>query len=116
MSNTRRDIVFTGNGMGAPAEQALWESLAGTFLRIVGESGDLPMAIGFYTDGVRMACEGSPVPDELRALEARGVRLVLCSTCLSTFGLEDQVGVGIVGGMGDIVTVMQAAGSVTTLP
>ncbi len=41
---------------------------------------------------------GSLVLDELRALVAKGVELVLCSTCLETFGLRDQVVVGVVRG------------------
>jgi hypothetical protein len=52
---------------------------------------------------------------ELKALEARGVELVLCSTCLERFNLIDQVAVGIVGGLGDIMTAMFGAGSVITL-
>jgi peroxiredoxin family protein len=55
------------------------------------------------------------VLDELRALTAKGVELVLCSTCLDTFGLRDQVAVGVVGGMGDIITAMSNADSAITL-
>ena len=68
-----------------------------------------------YTDGVKLACEGSPVLDELKALEAKGVRLILCQTCLNTFGLTDKVRVGIVGGMSDIITAMWQADSVITV-
>jgi DsrE/DsrF-like family len=75
----------------------------------------LPALICFYTDGVRLCVNGSPVLDELRALADRGVTLVLCFTCLETFGLLDQVSVGIVGGMGDIITAMMSADSTITL-
>ena len=58
----------------------------------------------------------SPVLSELRELESRGVEIILCSTCLDRLGLtEDHVAVGIVGGMGDIITAMTAADSVITL-
>ena len=33
------------------------------------------------------AVEGSPVVDVLKALEAKGVRLILCRTCLDYYGL-----------------------------
>ena len=32
----------------------------------------LPGAICFYTDGVKLVCEGSPILQELLALEAQG--------------------------------------------
>jgi hypothetical protein len=59
--------------------------------------------------------EGSPVVDELQALNDRGVELILCSTCLDYFGLRDKVQVGIVGGMPDIIEARSAAGKVISL-
>ncbi len=108
-------IVFKSNGMGETANQPLKEKLAGTFLRLLNESGDLPRAICFYTDGVKLVCEGSPVLTELRTLEAQGVELVICKTCLDTFGLTEQVRVGVIGGMGDILTALWMANKVISL-
>ena len=48
-------------------------------------------------------------------LEAKGVHLVICSTCLNYFGLEDQVEVGVVGGMTDIIEAQWRADKVITL-
>lgn len=109
-------IVFKSDGMGmtAPEAQPLREQLARKFLALVTE-GDLPDAICFATDGVRLVCDGSPVLAELAALEARGVRLVICKTCLDYFGLADRVALGIVGGMPDIITAMWGADTVITL-
>jgi hypothetical protein len=53
--------------------------------------------------------------DVLKSLEAKGVRLILCSTCLNTFNLADQVRVGVVGGMPDIIEAQRCAGKVITL-
>jgi hypothetical protein len=43
------------------------------------------------------------------------VELVLCSTCLDYFNLSEKVEVGIVGGMGDILTALQQAGKIIPL-
>lgn len=112
-----RSIVYliTNYGIGQTGDQALRAKLTATFLRLQLESEDLPGAICFYTEGVRLACEGSPVLEELKQLEKKGVRLILCHTCLQQFGLVDQVQVGIIGGMGDIITAFQTADSVITL-
>ena len=107
-------LLFTRNGMGhAPTE--LQQNLVVKFLSLTLESGDYPARIVFYTEGVRLACQGSPVIDLLRNLEVAGVELVLCKTCLDYFGLGEQVAVGTVGGMADILETLQKAPKVISL-
>jgi intracellular sulfur oxidation DsrE/DsrF family protein len=107
--------LITSNGMGSTTEQELKHKLITTFLNLTGEHQPLPTAICFYTDGVKLACEGSAVLEQLQKLETAGVRLILCQTCLNYLNLQDKVKVGIVGGMGDIITCMTEADSVITL-
>ena len=108
-------IVFKTQGMGITDEQSLKEKLAKSYLSLALEMSPLPAAIRFYTDGVRLACEGSPALDELKTLESKGIPLILCQTCLNAFDLADKVRVGVVGGMGDIITAMWQADSVITV-
>ena len=108
-------FVFTTYGMGQTGHAELKITLAKKFLALIASADPLPSQICFYTDGVRLCLNDAPVLNELRALAARGVELVLCSTCLDTLGLRDQVAVGIVGGMGDIIAAMTQADSVVTL-
>jgi hypothetical protein len=107
-------LLITRNGMG-DAEPALQQKLIGIYLKLLVENNILPAAICFYTNGVRLAVEGSPVLEQLKALESKGVRLILCSTCLNTFNLIDQVRVGIMGGMGDILEAQRQAEKVISL-
>jgi sulfur relay (sulfurtransferase) complex TusBCD TusD component (DsrE family) len=107
-------ILITRNGMGE-ADQTLQHKLIGTYLKLLDEHDLLPGAICFYTEGVRLAVEGSPVLEALGSLEKKGVRLVLCSTCLNYYNLIEQVKVGIVGGMGDILEAQTRASKVITL-
>lgn len=107
-------LLFARNGMGQGPED-LQHLLAVKFLTLTLQSGELPARILFYTDGVRLCCAGSPAIDVLKLLEAQGVELVLCKTCLDTFALADQVQVGIVGGMGDILETLQKAVKVISL-
>ena len=112
--NNQTVLLFTRNGLGeAPAE--LQGTLAQKFLSLIDESGLLPAKILFYTDGVKLACTGSPILDQLKQLELRGVELVLCKTCLDYFGLGEKVEAGIVGGMPDIIEAMTKAGKVISL-
>ena len=107
-------LLITRNGMG-DAEPALQQKLITTYFKLLDENNILPAVICFYTDGVRLVVDGSPVIDTLKSLEAKGVRLVLCSTCLNYFNLTEQVQVGIVGGMTDILEVQRRAGKVISL-
>ncbi len=119
MSNTMipdRETVILINrrGMGE-APPALQQKLIETYFRLLDENYYLPAAICFYAEGIHLVVSGSSVLESLRSMESKGVRLVLCSTCLEFFGLREDVQVGIVGGMGDIIDAQFRAGRVISL-
>jgi len=107
-------IQVTQDGMGA-ADAELQHALLRKYLLLLQQNGTLPSAICFYTSGVKMVIEGSPVLEVLQSLEAHGVRLIVCKTCLDYFGLLEKVRVGIVGGMGDIIAAQWLADKVISL-
>lgn len=108
-------ILINRFGMGE-ADPELQLKLIVTYLSLLNEDSSLrPNAICFYADGVKLAVDGSPALDALKALEANGVRLILCSTCLNFFKLADSVRVGIVGGMTDIIEAQRLAEKTITL-
>src|SRR5271157_1508683 len=107
-------IQIIHDGMGV-ADQELQHILLRKYLLLLRENNTLPGAICFYTSGVKMVVEGSPVLDVLQSLEAHGVRLIVCKTCLDYYGLLEKVRVGIVGGMGDIIAAQHLADKVITL-
>ncbi|HET9914488.1 MAG TPA: DsrE family protein [Anaerolineales bacterium] len=107
-------ILVTNNGMGN-ADGKLELVLFPKYLELLSQSDDLPAAMCFYTNGVKLVCEGSPVIELLRNLESKGVHLIICSTCLNYFNLTDKIQVGIVGGMGDILEAQMKAEKVITL-
>jgi hypothetical protein len=107
-------ILITRNGMGQ-AEPALQIKLITTYLKLLDEHNILPAALCFYTEGVQLAVTGSPVLEQLKSLEAKGVHLILCSTCLNYYNLTGEVQVGIIGGMTDILEAQRRAAKVITL-
>ena len=94
--------MVTHNGMG-DSDTRLQQSLIVKYFSLLNENNLLPSVICFYTDGVKLAVTGSPVLDQLKELERKGVHLILCGTCLAYYELTDKVQVGIVGGMTDII-------------
>ena len=114
MSDADTVILITRNGMGE-ADQVLQHKLIGSYLRLLIENKFLPGAICFYTEGVFLAAEDSPVLATLQTLEDMGVHLILCSTCVNYYELSEKLRVGIVGGMGDIIEAQQRASKVITI-
>jgi selenium metabolism protein YedF len=107
-------LLITNNGIGEGPEE-LQLMLVGKYLQLLLQNDSLPAAICFYTEGIKLTVEGSPVLEQLHELEKRGVRLIVCSTCLNYYNLADKVKVGIVGGMTDILEAQNRAEKVVTL-
>lgn len=107
-------IIVTRAGMGH-ADEPLQIKLMATHLQLLLANGTIPGAICFYTDGVKLAVEGSPVLEPLAELEKRGCHLILCQTCLNYLGLAEKVKVGTIGGMGDILAAQATATKVISL-
>ena len=61
-------ILITRNGMGS-GETELQHDLFAKYLRLLIESGSLPAAMCFYTDGVRLVVEGSPFLERLTQIQ-----------------------------------------------
>ena len=113
-STSNTIILVTNNGMGNTKEP-LQHKLFRTYVGLLNQSDLLPAAICFYADGVNMVVQGAPALEELAALEEKGVRLIVCNTCLNYLDLKDDLAVGIVGGMPDIIEAQWQADKVITI-
>jgi intracellular sulfur oxidation DsrE/DsrF family protein len=107
-------VLINRNGMGE-AEPELQTKLIQTYFKLIDEADTLPAVICFYAEGVHLVVNESPVLEPLRSLEDKGVRLIICNTCLNFYELTDDVAVGITGGMTDIIEAQRRAGKVITL-
>ena len=107
-------LILPAQGMGR-GQPELQQRLLKTYLTMLLENDYRPQAICFYTEGVYLACDGSPVLNELAQLAARGVPLILCKTCLDYYDLSGKRRVGIVGGMADIIEAQWRADKVISL-
>ena len=105
-------ILVTNYGMGS-SDEVLQIKLFRKYLQLITESRLLPNSICFYTDGVKCIAPGSPIIPELEAIEKKGVRLIVCSTCLEYLGIDAAI--GIVGGMTDIIEAQFMAEKVISL-
>jgi hypothetical protein len=112
MQSTVLLLARDGFGHGDPELQ---HALLAKYLDLLLAGGLVPRALCFVTEGVHLVCEGSPVLEALRALEQRGTRLLVCTTCLKFYRLEESLRVGTACGMPDILDAQVRAGKVIAL-
>ena len=97
--------------MGEGAEE-LGKTLLRAFVFSLTQQDKLPKTILLYNGGAHLTCEGSPMLDDLKALEAEGVEILTCGTCLNFYGLTEKLAVGGVTNMYVIAEKMLNAGNV----
>lgn len=102
-------VVISSEQMGV-GSQELGQTLLKGFIYALSQQDNLPASILFYNGGVHLTCEASPVLEDLKGMEARGVEILSCGTCLNHYGLVDKLQVGGVTNMYVIVEKMTQAG------
>ena len=107
-------ILISSDGLGR-GDDELGRLLMQRFLHELGGVDQKPDEMLLLNNGVKLVVDESPVLEQLQRLEAQGVELRACSTCLDRFGLMDRVAVGNRTNMGDIVGTLTRAGKVVTL-
>ena len=106
-----RMVQVTSSTMGA-GDDELGALLMRSFLKTQAQLERTPDAIIFYNDGVKLCCEGSLLLDDLRSLEAAGIEIIACGTCLNFFELAKNLRVGRVTDMLEIASRLADAGSI----
>ena len=107
--------VFVGRDIIGDGDRELGTNLMRMFFYTLSQGEDKPGAVLFMNAGVKLPTLDEQVVEHLKALSAVGVEILVCGTCLNFYGLTDQLQVGTVSNMYDIVTRMQKAGKVVSL-
>jgi intracellular sulfur oxidation DsrE/DsrF family protein len=110
-------MLVTRDGLGqvAAEDRAFGRLMFDNLIHTLETAEEKPAALCFYTEGVRLLCDGSPALLGLQLLQGLGVRLVACQSCLEQYGLRDAVRAGEVLGMSDIVSILMSADTVITV-
>lgn len=91
-------VVFSSEKMGE-GDEDLGMILTKSFITTLLESDTLPVEILFYNSGVKLAVRNSIVADGLAKLEKRGVKLLLCGTCVNFYNLKKEIEIGLISNM-----------------
>ncbi|HSR37238.1 MAG TPA: sulfurtransferase-like selenium metabolism protein YedF [Desulfurivibrionaceae bacterium] len=103
--------VIPSDAMGH-GDDNLGRVLLRAFIKTIDEMRPLPDAIYFYNTGVKVTASDSDLIPPLKVLEAQGVAIFSCGTCLDFFNLKNELRVGTITNMYEIMTAMSNAARV----
>ena len=101
-------VVIDTNLMGRGNDE-LGKVLMKGFIYALTQQDVLPAKVIFYNGGATLTCEGSDSLEDLQSLEAQGVEIVTCGTCLNYYEMSDKLKVGSITNMYDICEAMVTA-------
>ncbi len=86
-------VLLSADGIGQ-GDPELARLLMRGFVYTLTEAERVPRRLLLMNSGVKLAVEGSESLANLQKLEARGVEVLACGTCLEFFGLTSRLAVG----------------------
>ena len=101
-------VVISSDRMG-DGNDALGKVLIKGFIFALTQLDKLPKTMLFYNGGATITSEGSDSIEDLKSLEAQGVEIMTCGTCLDYYGLKEKLAVGSVTNMYVIAETMANA-------
>jgi len=105
-------VVAIGTATMGVGSDELGAALMKGFLYALSRQDELPKTILFYNGGARLTTEGSASVEDLKTMEAQGVEIMTCGTCLDYYGVKDKLLVGSVTNMYAIVEKLTGAAKV----
>lgn len=105
-------IVVIDTATMGRGDDELGKVLMKGFIFALTQLEKLPSTMLFYNGGAKLTTEGSDSLEDIKNLEAQGVTIKTCGTCLNFYGLTDKLMVGEVTNMYDIAETMAKASKV----
>ncbi len=108
-------VVFIDSDSLGRGSEELGRILMRSFLQTLEQSEIQPQKIILINSGVKLACEGSEVLEDLQELSGKGAEVLSCGTCLDYFGIQKKLLAGKVSNMYEILKSLASAGKVITV-
>jgi len=107
-------VVCIKSELMGEGDPELGKLLMETFVAHLKLQEQLPTHVIMYNGGVKLAMKQSAVCTSLTELEDLGTRIMLCGTCIDHYGLQPDIGVGMISNMVVITETLASAGHVLT--
>ena len=105
-------VVFLESESIGRGSEELGRILMCSLLHTLGEAEFKPAKVIMVNGGVKLACEGSKVLEDLHRLSRQGTDILSCGTCLDFFGLKARLKAGRISNMYEILSSLAQAGKV----
>lgn len=105
-------VVCIKSDLMGEGDPELGRVLMETFLENLKLQAHLPTHVVLYNAGVKLAMKESTVCSALSELEELGVRIMNCGTCIDHYGLQYEIGVGMISNMVTITETLTSTGHV----
>ena len=109
-----KTLFFSSDQIGR-GDEALGRLLVRGFIYTLSEMDRPPRTLVFMNSGVRLAAEREDTIELLRKIEARGVELLVCGTCLDYLHLKESLRAGRVSNLYEIAERFLAPPDVVTV-
>ena len=107
-------VVCIKSELMGEGDPELGKLLMETFVSHLKLQEQLPSHVVLYNGGVKLAMKSSPLCSSLVELEELGTRIMLCGTCVDHYGIQFDLGVGMISNMVVITETLTGAGHVVT--
>ncbi len=107
-------VVCLKSSLMGEGDPDLGKVLMETFVENLKLQNHLPTHVVLFNSGVKLAMKESPVCSSLSELEELGCRIMLCGTCIDHYGLQYEIGVGMISNMVSITEILIQTGHVIT--
>jgi selenium metabolism protein YedF len=107
-------VMVAADRVGS-GDDVLGAKLMINFIKTLKEMGNDLWRLVLVNSGVKLTIDGAGTLEDLKELEAAGVTILVCGTCLDHFNLLERKQAGQTTNMLDIVTAMQVADKVINI-
>jgi len=107
-------VVCVKSSQMGDGDPDLGKVLMETFVENLKLQDHLPTHVVLYNAGVKLAMKESPSCSSLCELEELGCRIMLCGTCIDHYGIQYEIGVGMISNMVSITETLVQTGHVVT--
>jgi selenium metabolism protein YedF len=91
-------VLLSSTGLGS-GDQNLGELIMANFLRLLPDQPNKPQKLICWNAAVKLLTADSSVLNHLKKIEAAGIEIIVCRTCIEYFGIEEKIAVGKISTM-----------------
>lgn len=113
-SASGKTVLIASARMGT-GEKGLGSLLMKGYVYTLTQLDVPPRCVIFMNSGVKLSLQDSESLDDLKTLEEKGVKLLVCGTCLDFLNVREQMGVGVISNMYEIASELHAPGELISL-